>query len=49
MSLAKWLIFPILLLFLISCAHSTPSVTDSGSPDSKTVQTKKKSRMVKEG
>ncbi|HRT61301.1 MAG TPA: LysM peptidoglycan-binding domain-containing protein [Syntrophales bacterium] len=49
MSFAKRLIFPILLLFLISCAHTTPPVTASGSPDSKTVQTKKKSRLVREG
>ncbi|MCX5834383.1 MAG: LysM peptidoglycan-binding domain-containing protein [Deltaproteobacteria bacterium] len=49
MSFSKWLILPILLLFLISCAHSTPSVTESGASDPKALQTTKKSRTVKDG
>jgi len=46
---SKWLIPLTLLLFLISCAHSTPSVTESGGSDSTAVQAKKKSRVVKDG
>ncbi len=49
MSFSKWLIPPILLLFLISCAHSTPSVTESGTSDPKALQTTKKSRTVRDG
>ncbi len=48
MSFSKWLIPPVFLLFLISCAHSPPSLAPSGSPDVKTAETKKKSRMVRE-
>jgi membrane-bound lytic murein transglycosylase D len=46
---SKWLIPLTLLLFLISCAHSTPSVTESGGSDPTAVQAKKKSRVVKDG
>ena len=46
---SKWMIPLTLLLFLISCAHSTPSVTESGGSDSTAVQAKKKSRVVKDG
>lgn len=48
MSFGKWLIPPILLLFLTSCAHSPPPIAPSGSPDLKTAETTKKSRMVRE-
>ncbi|MBP1720541.1 MAG: rane-bound lytic murein transglycosylase precursor [Deltaproteobacteria bacterium] len=49
MSFSKWFILPVLLLFLISCAHSTPSVTESGGPDPKALQTAQKNRAVKDG
>jgi len=49
MSYSKWFILPVLLLFLISCAHSTSSVTESGGSDSKVLQTKQKNRTVKDG
>jgi len=49
MSHSKWFILPVLLLFLISCAHSTPSVTESGGSDPKVLQTTQKNRTVKDG
>ncbi|HOD34530.1 MAG TPA: LysM peptidoglycan-binding domain-containing protein [Syntrophales bacterium] len=49
MSFSKWVVLPALLLFLISCAHSTPSVTESVGSDSKAPQTTQKNRAVKDG
>ncbi len=49
MSFSKWFILPVLLLFLLSCAHSTPSVTESGGSDPKALQKTQKNRPVKDG
>lgn len=49
MTFSKWFILPVLLFFLVSCAHSTPSVTESGRSDPKALQTTQKNRAVKDG